>query len=396
MSITPIGKSGKLWQLDFHPHRHSERVRRKIHGTKATALRVLHSLEERALAKQFGWPTQSDVTVKDLADMVVQDYIDNSRKSLKSAKELRKIWVDELGGKLAEDVSSDLLKDLSRGWMSKGMSSGRVNRRMSFILRGYSLALAANPPKITKKPTFRKLTEAAPRSGFFEWEDFERVRGVLPLHARIPVSIEYWTAMRSSEVLGLQWTQVRFEHRRRTVLIQLSDSKAAEPRLVAMGGDLYEVLSDWHQLSREQYPECPWICHYEGKRLGSIKTTWKTSCVAAGLGAWTKEGRFPGNRGYRGPTPHDFRRTGVRNLVRSGVPEKLAMKISGHKTRAVFDRYNIVNEEDLIEAGRRVVAHHEQQHASELDGGRTVDTPTPQTRKSPRQSSKSSRRAADS
>lgn len=58
--------------------------------------------------------------------------------------------------------------------------------------------------------------------------------------------------------------------------------------------------------------------------------------------------------GCPGRIPHDFRRTAVRNLVRAGAPEGVAMQLTGHKTRAVFERYKIVSPSDLRDAAQRL------------------------------------------
>ena len=58
---------------------------------------------------------------------------------------------------------------------------------------------------------------------------------------------------------------------------------------------------------------------------------------------------------------HDCRRTAARNLIRANVPERVAMLLTGHKSRAIFDRYNIIHEQELLEAGDQLVAYLAQQ-----------------------------------
>lgn len=292
------------------------------------------------------------VTIADLLQLVVDDFERNGLKSLKDAKEHQRFWTKHYGKKLAASVTGSMLK----GWtkiMLETLAPATVNRKVAKLLRGYTIAMEEEPPLLTSKPKWTDLKESDARSGFFEQENFEKLRAVLPDYVKVPATIGYWTGMRSAEIKSIGWTQVTFDDREGCVRIQLTGkTKNGKPRQVIMYGDLYNVLRAWRQETRNNL--CATVCQRNCKPLKSIEDIWKKCCVQVGLGAGCLDPRTSQYREYVGPIFHDLRRTGLRNLISAGVDRDTAMSISGHLTDAVFTRYNIVNEANLADAGQKV------------------------------------------
>jgi hypothetical protein len=99
-------------------------------------------------------------------------------------------------------------------------------------------------------------------------------------------------------------------------------------------------------MTERDYPDCPWLIHRKGQKVVDLRPAWPDACETVGLS---------------GLMFHDLRRSGVRNMKRAGIDETTAMKISGHKTRAVFDRYNIIDGKDIKDAGKKLAAFLEGQ-----------------------------------
>jgi integrase len=133
------------------------------------------------------------------------------------------------------------------------------------------------------------------------------------------------------------------------VRLEAATTKNDRGRLVILDGELLDAIKgQWERRKVAEIPGqsptllCPYVFHRDGKPIKDPRKAWNKARKETGVTA---------------KMLHDFRRTAVRGMVRAGVPERVAMMISGHQTRSVFDRYNIVSEDDLKEAARKTWEH---------------------------------------
>jgi integrase len=192
--------------------------------------------------------------------------------------------------------------------------------------------LGVTRKRITSAPTFRKLSEAGnARQGFFEADEVARVIAELPEHLQDATRFAYLTSWRKAEVFGLRWESVDLKAGE----IRLPSTKNGKPRVLSLGGEVAEILKRREADRLVEYQGEPrvseYVFHWHGQRVIDFKRAWRTAVKAAGL----PPKMF-----------HDLRRSGVRNMIRAGVPETVAMSISGHRTRSTFDRYQITSGKD--------------------------------------------------
>ena len=172
-----------------------------------------------------------------------------------------------------------------------------------------------------------RLPESLPRSGFFEHGEYLATRSHLPAAYQDFLDFGYMTGWRRGEIRNLKWRDV--ERNAGVIRLHPELSKNRQGRTLVLDASLKELIERrWKArnvpLGGGGERLVAFVFHVRGKQIGDFRKTWENARKVAGL---------------TGRKLHDLRRTVVRNPTRAGVPERVAMSVTGHETRAVFDRY---------------------------------------------------------
>jgi len=339
-------RRGRIWWIKYYRNGKSFRESSKSENVR-DAKRLLQRREGEIGTGNFLGPKTERVSFEELAEDFLNDYRANDRKSFIWAKRrVERHLTRFFGGLRVVDITTDRVRAYTVQRRQQGASNGSINRELAALKRMFNLAAEMTPPKVARVPYIPMLKESNVRKGFFKHREYLALRSELPGYLKPVLTFGYYTGARAAEVLTLKWHQV--DLKARTVTLEAGTTKNDQPRTIPLAGEVVEALQTQRFKRDANFPICDYVFSRFGKRIRGFYVAWKSACKRAGVA---------------GKLFHDLRRTAVRNMVRAGVPERVAMAISGHKTRSVFDRYNIVTERDLHEAAQRLENHlHSDDH----------------------------------
>jgi integrase len=173
------------------------------------------------------------------------------------------------------------------------------------------------------------------------------------------IFLAYLSGWRRGEIVSLRWDAVDRTARE----VRLRTSKNGQGRVLPLDGELWRLIERrWAARTVEQRDGtakmCEFVFHRGGEAVVDFRKPWNEAF---------KETKVP-RRLF-----HDLRRTAVRNMIRAGVPQSVAMSISGHKTVSMFMRYNITSDADKVQALQKTAEHLASQPKKTEDAERVVE-----------------------
>jgi integrase len=280
------------------------------------------------------------VSVEALYDVLLTDYRINGKSHWWAELNWNKHLKPFFGGMQAKAVGTDTLSRYIEARRAEKAANGSINRELSLLQRAFMLGYESQPRKVARPLRFHRLAESKPRQGFIERKQYDALAANCgDLFMRTMLCLSYSFGFRKSELLSLKVSDVNLL----AGTVQLRDSKNGEARKVSLTGDAKNLLTAC--IAGKSAEDAVFTRGKGTKAVADFRGTWDKITLAAGVS---------------GLLFHDLRRSAVRNMVRAGIPEVVCMKVSGHKTRNVFDRYNITSERDLADAARKIELSYRQ------------------------------------
>ncbi|MFC1878216.1 tyrosine-type recombinase/integrase, partial [Thermodesulfobacteriota bacterium] len=338
-----IYKRGNVWWIKYY--RNGKSYRESSTSTKKMVAKKLLDRREGDIAQgKLPGVHFEKITYDQLAESFIRDYRINQKKSLVRAERSVNHLNQFFEGIIAPAITTPVIDKYIEMRMGAGAANATINRELSALKRMLNLGAEQTPPLVDKgqTPKIKMLDENNVRKGFFEHDQFLAVRSELPEYLRNFVTIAYKEGWRLDEIETLTWDQV--DRKLGIIRLEPGETKNDDARVSYLDDEEKEMIEEQWALRKKalniREVLLPWVFlnRYGTDRIKQFHKSWKKAC---------------NNAGVPGKIFHDFRRSAIRNMVRAGVSENVAMKISGHKTRSVFERYNIVNDADLINAVKK-------------------------------------------
>jgi integrase len=345
-----LTKRGDVWWIRFTAD--GKRIAETSCSKKrADAVTLLNQRLAEVQEDRYQGPQAGRLTFEDLAAMIT-DYYDGMRSAVRVSQALSRLR-EHFGHYAAKNITYDSLNAYKRKRRDQKAADGTVKYELSILRQAFNEALTAG--KVRYVPPFPKITLENARTEFFTRGEFDALAAELPPSLRPPIEFAYWTGWRvRSEVLTLKWHQVDFD--RGIVRLEPGSTKNKEGREFPFNvlPELEELLeaqrAHTEEIGRKIGQVIPEVFHRNGQPIKDYTKAWRSACERSKvLSADGKPKR-----------PHDFRRTAVRRLERAGVSRSVAMKLVGHKTQAMYDRYAITAESDLREGLQKVAKMHKE------------------------------------
>lgn len=291
-----------------------------------TAREAQSVLTERLAAVGRGEPVSSAsgrLTVRELLDAHLDALEEKRGRHLPDARSHASRVLDGLGDVRVAKLTPTLIRRYTADQRADDLQDSTIGYHLRLLTA--ALNRARKEGRLAYVPFIPKPADGKPRQGFVEPETFTEIHAHLSDPYDDALEFTYMTGWRSGEVKGLVWEWVF----RREGEIRLPETKNGDRRTIPLVGGLAELVERRHA---KRDLSCPYVFHDKGQPMTwKLLTRFKQACFAAGVS---------------GLIVHDLRRSGVRNLVRAGVREDVAMTISGHRSRDVFRRYDITSGDD--------------------------------------------------